>query len=74
MRMDIPNVLILGAYLALCVGWYVLSADRQRAVGMFRVLRYLLLGKVAAARVMLVPPASNDDLAGEAKAGAGGEL
>jgi UDP-GlcNAc:undecaprenyl-phosphate GlcNAc-1-phosphate transferase len=74
MRMDIPNVLILAAYLALCVGWYALSANRQRAVGMFRILRYLLLGKVAAARVMLVPPASNDDLAGEAKAGAGGEL
>ena len=32
MRLDLPNVVILATFLAVCVGWYVLSARRQRAV------------------------------------------
>lgn len=62
MRWDVPNVLILAAFLGLCVGWFWLSARRERAVGVFKMLRLLLVGNVAGARVVFVPAASNDDL------------
>ena len=39
MRLDVPNPLLLAAYIALCVGWYVLTRDRARAVAFFRRLR-----------------------------------
>lgn len=63
MRLDIPNVLILAAFLAMCVGWYALSARRQRAVRLFARLRWVLLGDVRSARVLLVPEASNEPIA-----------
>jgi len=39
MRLDIPNPLILLAFMGLCVGWYALTLDRARAVRFFRALR-----------------------------------
>lgn len=39
MRLDVPNPLLLAAYIALCVGWYLLTRDRTRAVAFFRRLR-----------------------------------
>jgi UDP-GlcNAc:undecaprenyl-phosphate GlcNAc-1-phosphate transferase len=74
MRLDIPNPLILLAWVAMCVGWYRLSVRRVRAIALFRALRKVLLGNVVGARgVMRVPAASNDDAAGEARVRAGGE-
>jgi len=46
MRMDIPNPLLLGLYLMLCLGWYLLTIRRERAVTLFRRLH----GARAAAR------------------------
>src|SRR5690606_31709085 len=75
MRLDIPNVLILAAFLGMCVGWYALSVRRERAVAMFAALRRLLLGNVAGVKPVLVPAASNDDLQGaEAEARVSGKL
>jgi UDP-GlcNAc:undecaprenyl-phosphate GlcNAc-1-phosphate transferase len=65
MRLDVPNVLILAAWAAMGVGWYVLSSRRRRAVAVFAALRSLLLGNVAEARVLWVPQASNDDVPAE---------
>lgn len=62
MRLDIPNVLILAAFVGLCVGWYALSARRERAVRMFARLRAALLGDLRGATVMLVPEPANDDV------------
>ncbi len=39
MRLDVPNPLLLAAYIALCLGWYLLTRDRARAVAFFRRLR-----------------------------------
>lgn len=39
MRLDVPNPLLLAAYAALCVGWYLLTRDRARAVAFFKRLR-----------------------------------
>ena len=39
MRMDVPNPLLLAAFALLCIGWYMLSARRERAVSFFRRLR-----------------------------------
>ena len=39
MRLDVPNPLLLAAYIALCVGWYLLTRDRARAVAFFRRVR-----------------------------------
>lgn len=39
MRMDVPNVALLVAFGLLCIGWYMLSARRERAVAFFRGLR-----------------------------------
>ena len=39
MRLDVPNPLLLAAYIALCVGWYLLTRDRTRAVAFFRRVR-----------------------------------
>jgi UDP-GlcNAc:undecaprenyl-phosphate GlcNAc-1-phosphate transferase len=74
MRLDVPNVLILVSFLALCVGWYCLSANRERAVRVLAALRQLLLGNVSGARVVLVPPASNDDHPGASRLRAGEKL
>lgn len=39
MRLDVPNPVLLLAYVALCVGWYWLTRDHARAVAFFRRLR-----------------------------------
>lgn len=36
LRMDVPQPLLLGAFLAMCVGWYWLTGCRIRAIRMFR--------------------------------------
>jgi UDP-GlcNAc:undecaprenyl-phosphate GlcNAc-1-phosphate transferase len=40
MRMDIPNPLLLAAFVALCGGWYLLTSKRERAVAFFCRLRH----------------------------------
>ena len=52
MRMDIPNPLLLTAYLLLCLGWYLLTRTPGRAVAFFRRLR----GARAAGPVAAAPP------------------
>ena len=47
MRLDIPNPLILLAYLGMCVGWYLLTLDRQRAIRFFRVLGGPVVGRLS---------------------------
>lgn len=39
MRMDVPNPLLLAAFVLLCVGWYLLTRKPARAVALFRRLR-----------------------------------
>lgn len=39
MRMDVPNPVLLGLFVALCIGWYLLTRKRERAVAFFRALR-----------------------------------
>ena len=39
MRLDVPHPVLLVAYLLLCVGWYLLTRKRERAVALFRRLR-----------------------------------
>ena len=39
MRLDVPNPLLLLAFVCLCIGWYLLSRRRSRAVAFFRRLR-----------------------------------
>lgn len=39
MRLDVPNPLLLVLYLLLCIGWYLLTRKRERAVAFFRALR-----------------------------------
>ena len=39
MRMDVPHPLLLGAYLLLCAGWYLMTRKPERAVAFFRRLR-----------------------------------
>lgn len=39
MRLDIPHPALLAAFLLLCLGWYLLTRDRERAVAFFRRLR-----------------------------------
>jgi UDP-GlcNAc:undecaprenyl-phosphate GlcNAc-1-phosphate transferase len=74
MRLDIPNPLILLAWIGMCVGWYWLSLRHDRAVAIFRTLRAVLLGNAASARgAMRLPPASNDDEADDARERAAGE-
>src|SRR5690606_17481102 len=41
MRLDVPNMLILAAFLVLCVGWYALSTSRAKTLRFFAVLRAL---------------------------------
>lgn len=73
MRLDIPNPLILLAWIGMAVGWYWLSLRRTRAIALFGMLRAVLLGNVASmGEVMRLPAASNDD-AEEARARAAGE-
>ncbi len=38
MRMDVPNPMLLGLYLLLCLGWFMLTKNRERAVALFRSL------------------------------------
>jgi len=44
MRMDIPNPLLLGVFLLLCMGWYWLTARRTRACAFFAALHEALFG------------------------------
>ena len=39
MRMDVPNPVLLAAFVLLCVGWYLLTRKPARAVALFRRLR-----------------------------------
>ena len=39
MRLDIPHPVLLAAYLLLCIGWYLLTRKRERAIAFFRWLR-----------------------------------
>lgn len=39
MRLDVPNPLLLALFALLCLGWYLLTRDRARAVAFFRRLR-----------------------------------
>ena len=39
MRIDVPHPVLLAAFLALCGGWYWLTARRTRALQFFRGLR-----------------------------------
>ena len=39
MRLDVPHPVLLAAFLLLCVGWYLLTRKRERAVALFRRLR-----------------------------------
>lgn len=39
MRLDIPNPVLLSAFLVMCTGWYALSRNPARAVAFFRRLR-----------------------------------
>lgn len=41
MRLDVPNLLLLLLFVLLCVGWYLLTSDRDEAVAFFRSLRRL---------------------------------
>lgn len=51
MRLDVPNMAILGAFLALCAGWYALSSNRSATLRVFRALRALpVFGPVPAPR------------------------
>ena len=36
MRVNVPHPVLLGAFLAMCVGWYWLTSRRERAIAMFR--------------------------------------
>jgi UDP-GlcNAc:undecaprenyl-phosphate/decaprenyl-phosphate GlcNAc-1-phosphate transferase len=38
MRLDVPNPVLLAAFVLLCVGWYLLTRKRERAVAFFRRL------------------------------------
>lgn len=39
MRLDVPDLLLLGLFIGLCIGWYRISANRERAVALTRKLR-----------------------------------
>lgn len=39
MRFDVPHPVLLGAFVALCCGWYWLTARRERALRFFQVMR-----------------------------------
>ena len=39
MRMNVPNPALLAAFVVLCLGWYWLTRDRDRAIAFFRHLR-----------------------------------
>ena len=41
MRLDVPNMVILAGFIALCVGWYALSRNRVATLRFFAVLRAL---------------------------------
>ena len=48
MRLDVPHPVLLAAFLLLCVGWYLLTRKRERAVAFFRRLRRGQLAPVGA--------------------------
>jgi UDP-GlcNAc:undecaprenyl-phosphate GlcNAc-1-phosphate transferase len=39
MRLDVPHPVLLAAFALLCLGWYLLTIKRERAVAFFRRLR-----------------------------------
>ena len=39
MRLDVPHPVLLAAFLLLCIGWYLLTRKRERAIAFFRRLR-----------------------------------
>lgn len=39
MRLDVPHPVLLAAFLLMCLGWYLLTRRRERAVAFFRRLR-----------------------------------
>jgi len=39
MRMDLPNPSLLGIFLVMCLGWYLVSIRRERAIALFGRLR-----------------------------------
>jgi UDP-GlcNAc:undecaprenyl-phosphate GlcNAc-1-phosphate transferase len=39
MRLDVPNPVLLAAFLLLCLGWYLLTSTPGRALAFFRRLR-----------------------------------
>jgi UDP-GlcNAc:undecaprenyl-phosphate GlcNAc-1-phosphate transferase len=39
MRWDVPESVLLGAYVLLCLGWYMLTGRRERVIAFFRWLR-----------------------------------
>lgn len=62
MRLDVPNSLILLAFLGLCVGWYLLSSRRALVLRFFAVIRALpVFGPVKAPRQ---PPGSGTGTGG----------
>jgi UDP-GlcNAc:undecaprenyl-phosphate GlcNAc-1-phosphate transferase len=55
MRMDVPNPVILLAFLLLCVAWYWVSSDRLRALRFFATLRrfqHAITGEINRGRVV----------------------
>ncbi|MCA1713862.1 MAG: undecaprenyl/decaprenyl-phosphate alpha-N-acetylglucosaminyl 1-phosphate transferase [Gammaproteobacteria bacterium] len=55
MRLDVPNWILLLAYAELCVLWYWLSAERERAIGFFQhLIPYRSTSQPV--DVMVVPP------------------
>ena len=36
LRMDVPHPWLLGAFFAMCIGWYWLTSRRERAIAVFR--------------------------------------
>lgn len=71
MRMDVPNPLLLAAYLLMCLGWFWLTRRRARAVAFFEALRPAwLFGEPAARPRAAVRPASHGHGEDGAPAGA----
>ncbi len=57
MRLDVPNPLLLGIFLLLCVGWYLLTRRREHAVAL---LRHLHVGRMHTAHVGATGAADKD--------------
>lgn len=59
LRFGIPAPLLLAAYVAMCVGWYLLSREAERAIRLFRQLR----GNTELAEALTVAAAPGEDAA-----------